>query len=229
MIRGSTFKEKRVEWSHRKAKRFVAHAIQFRNLLDRQLIDPSIMDTPGLREHQTLLTTIRTFNSTPPTIPRERMGILIDTGAIVNLHSDYWRRRFAKCLSAHGLRAHSKPKEAAFSGIGGKTETSKEVFKLPISIDGLHGNFVSQELSSSSVPAILGLNGIEKNEMMIIPHDERVIVPNGGKIRITVTKEVRIIKCIRTVSGHLLLPCDNFDKEDEGQTSTMTLFEGNME
>ena len=168
-----------------------------------------------------------TFNVNPPTCPRSGHGLLIDTGAIVNLHSDFWRRRFQGCLATNGLKAYMKDNIASFSGIGGKASISQKMYKLPINVKGIKGDFVSQELDKSQIPAILGLNGIEKNEMMIIPHDEHVIIPNGGKVKISITKEVKLIKCMRTPSGHLLLPCDTFDEKDE-RNSSITLFENQL-
>ena len=82
-------------------------------------------------------------------------------------------------------------------------------------------------MEASEIPAIVGLKGIEAHKMMIIPHDEVVLIPNGGKITINMSKEVDVIKCIRTPSGHLLLPCDQYDMEDErGSSSSLTLHDG---
>ena len=131
-------------------------------------------------------------------------------------------------MEEFGLKAYNKVKRASFSGIGGKSTTSEKLYNMPVCVEGLKGQFKSQELSNSKIPAILGLEGIQRNEMMIIPHDEYVIVPNGGKIKISMTKEVRLIKCMRTPSGHLLLPCDKFDQKEE-QSSSITLFEGRTE
>ena len=104
---------------------------------------------------------------------------------------------------------------------------SEKCYKMPINVDGMKADFISQELGNSEIPAILGLNGIERNEMMIIPHDEMVIIPNGGKVRISYSKEVRLVKCIRTKSGHLLLPCDNFKSaQSDNRDSSLTFFEG---
>ena len=98
---------------------------------------------------------------------------------------------------------------------------------MPINVNGIKGEFKSQELENSKIPAILGLHGIERNEMMIIPHEEMAIIPNGGKVRISVPKECKLIKCMRTPSGHLLLPCDTFKKSDPDGTS-ITFFEGSQ-
>ena len=163
----------------------------------------------------------------PPTQLQGAHGILIDTGAVQNLHSDYWRRRFQKALDEHGLIPRMRRSVATFTGIGGKPDVSTREMRFPICVDGQCGTFTSQEMEESRVPAILGLTGLEANKAMIIPHDERIIIPNGGKVRITVSKEVQIVKCIRTPSGHLLLPCDQWDREDEfKQDKTITLFEG---
>ena len=161
----------------------------------------------------------------PPTCLKDRHGLLLDTGAIVNLHSDFWRRRYQPTITKMGLKSLEKRKLASFSGIGGKTTISQKQCKIPICVDGQKGSFTSQELKNSEIPAIVGLNGIEAQQMMLIPHDEKVIIPNGGKVRISVSKEVKIVKCIRTPSGHLLLPCDEWTKKSTN-TRSLTLLAG---
>ena len=180
-----------------------------------------------IKSSHTFAESIQTYSEPPTALPKGH-GLLIDTGAIVNLHSDYWRRNYQKSLSNAGLKAKTKEKKASFTGIGGKASVSTRLYDLPINVNGVTGNFISQELDNSTIPAILGLHGIERNEMMIIPHDDRVIIPNGGKVKISVSKEVRIIQCKRTLSGHLLLPCDTFNKKDE-DGSSITLLEGSLQ
>ena len=158
-----------------------------------------------------------------------RHGLLIDTGALYNIHSDYWRRRYGECLQELGLKHKTERHVATFSGIGGKPAVSTRLQHFPICVSGHCGKFVSQEMEASEIPAIVGLKGIEAHKMMIVPHDEVVIIPNGGKIKISMSKEVEVIKCIRTPSGHLLLPCDQFDMEDKKSQSTrssLTLHDG---
>ena len=130
-------------------------------------------------------------------------------------------------LKARNLKAVEKRKIATFSGIGGKPVTSTRQCKIPICVNGFKGDFISQELPNSSIPAIVGLNGLEARKIMLIPHDDRVIIPNGGKVTISVSPEVQIVKCIRTPSGHLLLPCDEWNKSQKaGASGSLTLFEG---
>ena len=119
-------------------------------------------------------------------------------------------------------------KLATFSGISGKPCTSKTQCHIPINVAGSTGNFKSQELPNSQCPAILGLNGLEGNKILLIPHDDRVIIPNGGQVKITVSKEVQIVKCLRTPSGHLLLPCDEWTKKSSGRDTPLCLFQGEV-
>ena len=91
--------------------------------------------------------------------------------------------------------------------------------KIPISIEGQRGKFESQELPDSEVPAIVGLKGMEANQIMLIPHHNRVIIPNGGKVEIKISKEVQIVECIRTDSGHLLLPCDQWSHKSKHKST----------
>ena len=81
------------------------------------------------------------------------------------------------------MKALVKNNKASFSGIGGKSTTSEKLYNLPISIEGIKGNFISQELDHSLIPAILGLNGIERNLMMIIPHDQNSEFAAGNETR----------------------------------------------
>lgn len=107
---------------------------------------------------------------------------------------------------------------------------STRLVHFPICIEGKCGTFISQEMEGSETPAIVGLNGMEAQKMMIVPHDDVVIMPNGGKVKINMSKEVKVIKCMRSPSGHLLLPCDQFDMEGNASSSSgsMTLFRGEL-
>ena len=175
---------------------------------------------PAYRRHHSRKSRI------PPTMKEDQHGLLLDTGAIVNVHSDLWRKRFEHTLKKRKLKIKDVRKLATFSGISGKPCTSKTQCHIPINVAGSIGNFKSQELPNSQCPAILGLNGLEGNKIMLIPHDDRVIIPNGGQVKITVSKEVQIVKCLRTPSGHLLLPCDEWTKKSSGRDTPLCLFQG---
>ena len=164
----------------------------------------------------------------PPTMKENNHGLLLDTGAIVNVHSDLWRKRYERTLTKRKLKIKDIRKLATFSGISGKPCTSKTQCHIPINVAGSTGNFKSQELPNSQCPAIVGLNGLEANKIMLIPHDDRVIIPHGGQVKITVSKEVQIVKCMRTPSGHLLLPCDEWAKKSSGRDTPLCLFQGEV-
>jgi len=167
---------------------------------------------------------------TPPTVVDGRHGLLLDTGAVYNLHGDYWRRRYSDVLKELHLRTKVERNIATFSGIGGKPVVSTRLVHFPICIEGKCGTFILQDMEGSETPAIVGLNGMEAQKMMIVPHDDVVIMPNGGKVKISMSKEVKVIKCMRSPSGHLLLPCDQFDMEGNTSSSSgsMTLFRGEL-
>ena len=56
----------------------------------------------------------------PPTMQEDRHGLLLDTGAIVNVHSDLWRRRYERVLIKNKLKVKENRRLATFSSINGK-------------------------------------------------------------------------------------------------------------
>ena len=105
----------------------------------------------------------------PPTMQENKHGLLLDTGAIVNVHSDLWRKRYERLLSKRKLKIKETRKLATFSGISGKPCTSKTQCHIPINVNRSIGNFKSQELPNSQCPAIVGLNGLEANKLREAP------------------------------------------------------------
>ena len=64
----------------------------------------------------------------------DRHGLLLDTGAIVNVHSDLWRKRYEQVLTKRNIKIKETRKIATFSGINGKPCVSKTQCHIPINV-----------------------------------------------------------------------------------------------
>jgi hypothetical protein len=98
-------------------------------------------------------------------------------------------------------------------GVGnGSQQTTRQV-ELPIALPGGEtGVFTTPALENSDLPALWGLNSLEKLKALVDVGSRRLIVPGPGGFKITLSPGSKSYPLEKSPTGHLLLPCCEWAK-----------------
>ena len=149
----------------------------------------------------------RPFFHTAVRIPGHE-GILLDTGAVDNLSGDKWCERVEQVASTHGQGSQWKDiKSTPVEGVGsGASTISKEVV-LPLCLpDKSSATFTTAVVSSSELPALMGLNSISHHKILLDPFHKKAIFPGPGGFQLSLSPGSAVFELERASTGHLLLP-----------------------
>jgi hypothetical protein len=113
----------------------------------------------------------------------------------------------------------------SLEGVGKLANEAKKKATVPICMkDGTIGTFTSIVVEESDLPALLGLTSIEANRGVIDTHTRRLIYPGEGGIQYTLSPGSRVFKLEKSISGHLLLPCAEWDSKKTTAFSSQSSF-----
>ena len=152
-----------------------------------------------------------------------RQGLLVDPGAWSNLVGETWARNMAK----KALAAGHKPKEQRMdkplnvAGVGTGTNSAEWEVNIPIAVGNDDDHTIIDEFRAPSVtgpgkdlPALLGLKSmsLKKGVLEMTDGEEYLTFPGPGGYKIEWSPGTRRMKLERAPSGHLVLPCDSFER-----------------
>ena len=90
---------------------------------------------------------------------------VVDTACGSTMHGDAWRRKFANSLAEKELMCAYTGARKHFSGIGGKTISSR-LYRFPVGIEGNNGEISSHEVRGSA-PLLLSKGVMQKIGMVL--------------------------------------------------------------
>ena len=148
-----------------------------------------------------------------------RPGMLVDIGAVTNMCGDKWAMAVENAGKINGQGATwSSINPISLEGVGSGSSQAGKHAVLPIcTADGVQGQFSSIVVQNSDLPALLGLQSIESREGVIDTKNHRMIYPGPGGIHYTLSPGSVVFKLEKSLSGHLLLPCCEWQKSQAGQ------------
>ena len=157
-------------------------------------------------------------------LPDGRLSIIVDPGAFTNLGGKAWARLQARIAMAHGLKPEQvKMKEPiSVAGVGNGTQACSWKGKFPIAVNTENGTQVHSfetpivEGSGENLPALLGLKSMAAKGAILEMQEgqEYLTFPGPGGYKIEFAPGATRIKLEKAPSGHLVIPCDGFDKVD---------------
>lgn len=153
-------------------------------------------------------------------------GLLIDIGAVTNMAGDRWTARQEMLGKEAGQgTVWTDIKTIVLEGVGKQANEAKRQAITPVCMpDGNVGTFTSIVVADSDLPALLGLSSIEQQRGVIDTHTRRMIFPGPGGIQYTLSPGSRVYKLEKSLSGHLLLPCAEWDAKKASQPSSQMAF-----
>ena len=142
-------------------------------------------------------------------------GLLVDVGAIGNLCGSGFISRICKRAGKYGQScAFQKLKQPlSVEGVGKQSDRTEEECIAPICLpDGRTGTFTTPVIQDSELPALLGLNTLSQERALIDCFNRQIVFVGPGGYRLQASPGSRTYKLESAKTGHLLLPCDCWDK-----------------
>jgi hypothetical protein len=153
-------------------------------------------------------------------------ALLVDTGAVGNLSGDLQFYRMAALAKTNGQGTTYTPLKHTLSidGVGsGKPSTCTQTGIVPIALAG--GQFASYTapiIPESQVPSLLGLTTMTELRVVLdLVHDKWIALGPGG-MEMKLSPGSKVLDLKRTPTGHLMLPCSNWDKVDVKSQMALT-------
>ena len=89
---------------------------------------------------------------------------------------------------------------------------------------GVQGVLTGIVVDDSDLPALLGVTSIEQRRGVIDTHTRRLIYPGPGGIQYTLSPGSQVFKLEKAISGHLLLPCSEWNPKSTASPSKQINF-----
>ena len=152
-----------------------------------------------------------------------RQGLLIDPGAWNNLVGENWAQEMARkaLMAGHKPQQNRMDRAMCVAGVGVGTNRAEWEVRLPIALGPIGAPVTLHEFKAPTVggqgkelPALLGLQSMSrmKGVLEMTDGEEYLTFPGMGGYSIEWSPGTKRYKLTRATSGHLILPCDEFDK-----------------
>lgn len=154
-----------------------------------------------------------------------REGILIDCGAIDHMAGSKVMGRMIASAAANGQGSvWSDIKPISVEGVGQEATIVNQACAVPLCLaTGDVGEYKAIVAPQSELPALYGLCGLRKNAAIIDVGNNRMIYPGPGGIKFTLSPGSRVHKLEEAVSGHLLLPCCEWQAAKTSNKASISL------
>ena len=153
-------------------------------------------------------------------------GLLVDCGAVGNLVGDGWCKRVASIAlqQGHGSKETPLPKALSVGGVGKDSQEAHMQMSIPIALaNGQLAVYNSPVVVGSELPALLGLETLEKFGALIDCKHHKIILPGPGGYQIKLSPASAAHTLEKAMSGHLLWPCTEWDLQQKGKPSAARL------
>ena len=142
-------------------------------------------------------------------------ALLVDTGAPKNISGSQWIERAAELakLAGHGTAIKPLAKRMSVDGVGQNASSCHNAAVVPICMsDGTTAHFETPVITDSPVPALLGLESLERRRSIIdLVHGHLIeLGPGGFKLNLPPGSKIRQLQ--KTPTGHLMLPCTAWEQ-----------------
>jgi hypothetical protein len=158
-----------------------------------------------------------------------RQGLLVDPGAWSNLAGENWTQDMSKkAMSAgHNVAQGRLSKPMTVAGVGRDTDRAEWEVHMPIALLDSDGVGLLHEFrvpviggEGANLPALLGLQSMSRQNAVLemAPGAEYLTLPGPGGYTVAWSPGTVRYKLEKAPSGHLILPCDEFDKVSTAST-----------
>ena len=159
-------------------------------------------------------------------------GLLVDIGSIGNLAGDAWARTVSKACGRLGWRPEvtERNRPLRVHGVGTQPSEAKHDIKLPIGIkkdngESLLGSVTMPVVPESGIPGLLGITSLRMKRAIIDLNDNKMyfVGPGDYDLAAALPPGTECFQCESSPSGHLLLPCTNYESTPSTKDPSLTL------
>ena len=151
-------------------------------------------------------------------LPDGRPSLLIDPGSVANLCGDKWAQECAKMTIQHGLTPSQNKRARPLSvmGVGNGNQTCTHDCTLPIAMSRgngttVTGSFTTPVVAGSELPGLLGFKTMRDNRAVLDMVNLQLHFCGPADINLTLPPGTKSFQLEISPSGHLVLPCTNFE------------------
>jgi len=162
-----------------------------------------------------------------------RLSLILDIGSPGNLGGDKW----AKAVAMEAAKAGKQPsyvkrdRPLSVSGVGHGSQSAPYDCNLPIALKHANGNSISlgsittPSVSDSDLPGLLGLIAMRKNRAILDLVDLKMyfVGPGDYDLEKALPPGTDCFQCELAPSGHMVVPCCEFDNATKRDDSTLSL------
>ena len=163
-------------------------------------------------------------------LPDGRPVLLIDPGSVGNLGGDRWARECAQVAIAHGRNPSQarRPRPLSVMGVGNGNQTCTHNCTLPIGLirsngEAHHGSFTTPVVENSDLPGLMGLHTMRNNRCVLDMVNLQLHMCGPDDVQLSVPAGTETYQLELAPSGHLVLPCGNFQSPPRNQLNTSEL------
>jgi hypothetical protein len=153
------------------------------------------------------------FHTNVRLIGKDREGLLVDSGAVSNLAGDRWVDRTAKIAAEHGQGTKTEARATqSVEGVGTGASTINQQATVPVCVSTGHvGSFKTAVVSDSDLPALMGLEGLERNRALIDISGRKLIYVGKGGYELKLSPNSIVMGLEKVPTGHLILPATEWN------------------
>ena len=162
-----------------------------------------------------------------------RQSIVIDTGSVGNLCGNEWATAVARLAKKAGRdpKYVKRDRPMSLCGVGHGSQEAKYNCQLPIAFrrvsDGTSrsGTLDIPTISHSPVPGLWGFRSLQQNRVVIDFTTLKLYMlgPSDYDLLKSMPSGTEVFQCERAPSGHLVLPCCEYENGDNSGANELTL------
>ena len=147
-----------------------------------------------------------------------RPSLLIDPGSVANLCGDKWAQECAKMATQNGLTPsqNKRTRRLSVMGVGNGNQTCTHDCTLPIAMSRESDTTVTRSsttpvVAESELPGLLGFKTMMNNRAVLDTVNLQLHICGPADINLTLPPGTKSFQLEISPSGHLVLPCTNFE------------------
>jgi len=160
---------------------------------------------------------------------REGEALLVDPGSPGNLAGDRWVQRMREECRRQAMPEprHTDIPEFTVGGVGKHAQVCTQKASVPVGLsNGTMGTYEAPEVPQSDVPGLLGLDTLVRLHALLDCAGRKLFLvgPGGYKLQLSPGSMSCDLEVANT--GHLLLPCTDYQKGGNGERMTFATVPG---
>ena len=145
-------------------------------------------------------------------------SLLVDTGAPKNMTGDRCIKRIAACATQNGHGCTTLPLKNSLKieGVGSGSNSCTHESTVAIALaDGEIAHYRAPVVQESDLPALLGLDSMERRRTILDLVHGKLIEVGPGPFKLELPPGSRVLQMQKSPTGHLMLPCSEWKKKNK--------------